>query len=389
MTKAGTCSGNTLNWCFNGKLFTQDCTADKGSTCQTSGGSSTCKTADSSAKATAPASTISVPCGDVTDAGTCSGNTLKWCLNGALTTVDCTVDRGYTCNAKSDGSSTCGPKGSDGAACGTSVTYAGSCDHDTLTWCAGGVVATENCKTDENGSVCKAVGGDSNCYPPTATTCADGTTYAGSCSNGSLTWCANGKTMTENCAANENGASCTVVNGDADCRSSGSGSSSSTCADGSTYAGTCSNGVLKWCSGGTPMTDGCAANHAGTTCTVVNDDANCRASSTGTGSSSGCSDGSTYAGSCSGTTLTYCDNGTTSVKNCTSYGDGYTCMKVNGDSDCRAQNGGDCAGIPSGGQCDDDYTYVYCVNNVKQVQHCDLANWICVDSGTQASCASP
>jgi hypothetical protein len=82
-------------------------------------------------------------CGTVTYAGFCNKNTLTWCKNNVLTTADCAAN-GRVCNFID------GPTGSNCVAptpCGA-VDYKGSCDGNLLTWCDGsGALRHNDCTT--------------------------------------------------------------------------------------------------------------------------------------------------------------------------------------------------------------------------------------------------
>jgi hypothetical protein len=80
LTAGGRCSGTTLTWCSSGDERTIDC-ATTGKDCTCDGDFCDCTTGGGS--------TGSGGCGSVTFQGQCSGNTLRYCENNNLVTVDC------------------------------------------------------------------------------------------------------------------------------------------------------------------------------------------------------------------------------------------------------------------------------------------------------------
>jgi hypothetical protein len=167
VTAGGTCDGNTYKWCFNSKLFTQDCTVDVGSTCKVSGSSATCTPGQIAAP---PPSSTPTDCGDLTPGGTCDGNTYKWCSNSTPLSVDCGVDKGWTCKTSGSSATCVPPNVSGGGETSTTdpcngLTFAGRCDSSTtLSWCSGGKPFTLDCTVD-GAKECRTVDGNSDCYP--------------------------------------------------------------------------------------------------------------------------------------------------------------------------------------------------------------------------------
>jgi hypothetical protein len=78
-------------------------------------------------------------CGSVTYAGSCSGNTLTYCYQNAVQTLACTG--GTKCTTVA-GDSDC--RYVNGSACG-SVDSDGLCDGDTLVYCDGSTLSVTDC----------------------------------------------------------------------------------------------------------------------------------------------------------------------------------------------------------------------------------------------------
>jgi lysozyme len=81
-------------------------------------------------------------CGSVTAAGTCSGSVVKRCVDGAVSTYDCSRN-GLTCGW-AGGRADCVASAGGGGACG-SVTAAGVCSGTVVKRCVDGAVATYDC----------------------------------------------------------------------------------------------------------------------------------------------------------------------------------------------------------------------------------------------------
>jgi peptidoglycan/xylan/chitin deacetylase (PgdA/CDA1 family) len=102
------------------------------------------------------------PCGDVTYYGQCDHNVLSWCVDGVLTTADCTakddkvcslidLTQGHDCVARS--------------ACGD-ATYAGACDGNVLTWCdESGALRKQDCASRNRSCGFESNDTGYNCLP--------------------------------------------------------------------------------------------------------------------------------------------------------------------------------------------------------------------------------
>ena len=394
VTTQGQCSGNTLEYCSNGELKTFDCTsfgkicgfdaqfdwydciedssctpscAGKqcgddgcGGSCGTCAGGETC---DAAGQCTGGGGGN---CGSIDTKGECSGNTLKYCSNGDLKTFDCTDSDKicgydatydwYDCVEDPTGCTpSCGGKecGSDG--CG------GSCGS-----CGGGEV----CSSGQ----CVSDGG--NC---------GGVDSTGTCEGNTLKYCANGELKTFNCTdfgkvcgydsgnqwydCIEDPNACTPSCGGKQCGSDGCGGSCGSCGSGTTCnasgqcvandncggvdaAGTCDGETLKYCSNGelktfycpsygkicgydsssqwydciedpnacTPSCGGkeCGSDGCGGSCGSCGSGETCSSGQCISSGGGGCG-GITYEGTCQGNVLKYCDNGSLQTIDCAAY----------------------------------------------------------------------
>jgi agmatine deiminase len=139
ITYQGCCDGEVLKWCENNALQTIDCSGNPSCGWQASAGYYDCGTsgaADPSGTypkncGTTPPTDMGVPtdapptgCGNITYEGCCDGETLKYCENNAIQTIDCTqnpscgwqASAGYYDCATSGGAD---PSGVHPKACGT------------------------------------------------------------------------------------------------------------------------------------------------------------------------------------------------------------------------------------------------------------------------------
>ena len=129
-------------------------------------------------------------CGDVTFAGVCKANVLKWCDNDEVLEFDC-LTLGLVCKAK-EGSNppnyncfppdpTCTPNCADK-----------TCGPDGC----GGVCG--NCNEEETCT-------DGQCVDATPSDPCDGVSFEGCCDDDQLNWCENNKIFTKNCDSGECG----------------------------------------------------------------------------------------------------------------------------------------------------------------------------------------
>ena len=86
LTEGGRCDGETLHWCSSGEERSLDCTT-AGKQCECDGTFCDCKDGTTSGGGGGGGGTTG--CGSVTFDGQCNGNTLRYCENNTLYTVDC------------------------------------------------------------------------------------------------------------------------------------------------------------------------------------------------------------------------------------------------------------------------------------------------------------
>ena len=394
-------------------------------------------------------------CGGIDDKGVCEGNTLKYCAGGELKTFDCTTYSkvcGYDAafdwyDCVEDGEAPCTPScggkncGDDG--CG------GSCGT-----CPGGQTCSSGVCTGGGGDACGGVTEKGTCEGNTLKYCAGGqlktfdcTTYSKVCGyDASFDWydCVEDTTS---CTPDCSGKSC----GDDGCGGScGSCPSGQTCSSGSCEAsgggcgslgseGKCEGNTLKYCSAGAVKTFDCTAygkicgwDAANSWYDCVEDATSCTPNCSGKecggdgcggscgscGSGESCQSGSCVTdsncgsvdekGKCEGKTLKYCASGELKSFYCPGYGKicgydsgngWYDCIEdpdactpscggkecgsdgcggscgscgsgesCNGGT-CEASGGGGCGGITYEGKCEGD-TLKYCDNDNLQVINC-------------------
>jgi len=214
VTEQGQCSGDTLTYCKNSLLTTLDC-GSAGATCKVTGGVADCQD-----------TTRYSSCGSITEKGTCSSAKMYYCdktssMVGVQKIVDCAA-YGQTCNptAASDGGAQCVPI----SKCPTGVTAAGVCSGNTLRFCDGGDLYQFDCGLDE----CKTVGSFTDCYMPTIATGCGTETAAGRCDTQTRVYCPTNTVLKEECATL--GMQCVK------------GTTSAACQRGTTCAATCPTG---------------------------------------------------------------------------------------------------------------------------------------------------
>ncbi len=249
-----------------------------GGSCGTCSGSQTCS--DGVCKAPAD------PCGGITYTGCCDGKNLKWCENSQVQTQSCGQVCGWNQN---QGFYDCGWSGTDPTGANPKACPA---------------ACTPNC----SGKTC----GDDGC--------------GGSCGS-----CPSG----QSCSASGQCA-CTPNCGGKTCGANGCGGTCGACAAGQTCtaAGQCVAACTPSCAGKQCGPNGCGGIcgtcAAGLTCSAAGQ---CAAQGCGTISA---------AGQCAGSVLSWCENATLQVKDCSSLGN-FTCGAVPNSSpadfDCLAAQG--------------------------------------------------
>ncbi|HVU02844.1 MAG TPA: clostripain-related cysteine peptidase [Polyangiaceae bacterium] len=165
-TDVGTCEGDTVVFCKDGALTRVDC-AQIGSTCGVVDGKADCTDTGRSAS-----------CGSLTVLGTCEGAVLKYCDESGLTAVPREIDcaaYGQKCDptGATDGGAICVPQGP----CPSGLTEAGKCTGNTLTFCEDSEQYTFDCGVDQ----CQTAGGFADCFVVGTTTGCGTETREGRC----------------------------------------------------------------------------------------------------------------------------------------------------------------------------------------------------------------
>jgi hypothetical protein len=271
----GTCEGNFLKFCSNGKLVTFNC-GQFGKICKwdpnANGGNGwyACMTSDTGCTPNCiiTVDNQSVPkecgddgcgnacgvceanqvcddglcintgtnnCGNVTATGKCDGDIYTYCLNGILYTQNCAATN-QTCENLPPPTAGYGCKTPEGGSgCGNKVTEKGLCIGNAVTYCLNSSVTTFNCSDmslycmfDPGADKYQCLGNsgcenscsaDTRCQKDGSCGC-DGIDINGVCENTTLVWCSESKLTIENCAPNNE--TCEVSDfGFADCKDTG------------------------------------------------------------------------------------------------------------------------------------------------------------------------
>ncbi len=88
---AGVCDGDVAKWCDNGVIFERDCSLE-GKNCGFSASANGNYCLDK-----VDVDVDNDPCHGITYLGTCEGNVSKWCANGSIVEIDCSLSGG-TCS---------------------------------------------------------------------------------------------------------------------------------------------------------------------------------------------------------------------------------------------------------------------------------------------------
>lgn len=173
-------------------------------------------------------------CNGITYQGCCDGNTLKWCEDNQLQSMDCAGAPACGWEAQSNFYN-CGTDGGEdpsgsyskscaagpvGPVCGNSMCESGETVESCPSDCTGGnqpVCGNGTCETGESAALCPAdckqtgACGDGQCaYAEDYQNCPQdcllhdcrGVTYEGCCHKGTLAWCEDGQLMMINCDIN-------------------------------------------------------------------------------------------------------------------------------------------------------------------------------------------
>ncbi|MEZ4266607.1 MAG: calcium-binding EGF-like domain-containing protein [Myxococcota bacterium] len=155
LTLYGKCEGTVIKYCAFGGPADFDCATDT----DEQGVPLACGLVSDDYGYDCVSATYNGGCGEVSDGGSCDGNTLSYCAsqaNGDVVTVDCSAD-GLVCVA-SGGFADCVTTGATG--CGP-VSASGTCEGTTATWCLDHAVKTEDCSA--TGKVCGVDAGNFRC----------------------------------------------------------------------------------------------------------------------------------------------------------------------------------------------------------------------------------
>jgi len=147
----GLCLGQLLTQCVASTLVAVDCAATCGGICI------------SHPKNDLPACLCAGgedSCFGVPDSGECQGDVLLKCIDGYLTGIDCGSVQ-TSCVTGPDGVG-CGTSGVVGE-CG-SVTLAGQCDGEVLSWCNNGTLEIQDCAENDERCALDPVLGAFGCF---------------------------------------------------------------------------------------------------------------------------------------------------------------------------------------------------------------------------------
>ncbi len=138
-------------------------------------------------------------CDGLDYAGECNGDTLRYCENHQLVSVDCAA-RGQVCAYESDAiGNNCVEAPSDPC---EGLDYAGECSGEVLRYCDNGQLIQVSCAAREQvcGYQSDAIG--YNCLERPTDPC-QGLDYAGECRGQTLRWCEEGQLRSVDCAARD------------------------------------------------------------------------------------------------------------------------------------------------------------------------------------------
>ncbi len=167
--------------------------ADTGSRPDDGSGSSS---GEGGSSAGAGGSAGSEDCGSLTGAGQCSGDTLSYCSSGEVVELDCAA-QGKTCGwSDSDSFYDCVAAPESG--CGA-VTTEGFCENDTLSYCESGEVREVDCSAAGMQCGYDTANGYYNCLAVQDSGCG-GLTMEGECDGSIVRWCEGGEARSVDCA---------------------------------------------------------------------------------------------------------------------------------------------------------------------------------------------
>jgi hypothetical protein len=354
VTNVGLCSGSSLAYCDNGKLYGADCAA-KGAVCGFDAAKSWYDCLDSTSRVPPRAST----CNGFPQSGLCKGDELFVCDAGSIVTNDCAAIGG-TCGLDASGLAGCITSAPPTSACG-SVDAVGKCDGATVLWCDGGTLQNLDCAGAGRTCGWNDTQKFYDCVdlPPVTDGCG-GVDAAGVCTGAALAYCQAGALVTETCAF---GCGWNEAAGYNDCFAD-PGTPVDTCS-GVDAAGVCTGAVLAYCQSGALVTETCAFGCGWNEAAGYND---CFADP---GTPVDTCSGVDAAGVCTGALLSYCSAGAIVNQDCP-FGCGWNATA--GYNDCFADPGvpiDPCAAIDPLGICT-GATLTYCDTGVIYDQDCQF-----------------
>jgi len=186
VTDNGQCDGAVLTYCDSGTKKSLDC-ASVSSACQLVQGKASCV-----------AASRELSCGSLTKLGSCDGAIIRYCdetgMVGVPRAIDCAA-YGQKCSptAAADGGALCVPQGP----CPTDVTDAGVCGTNHLKFCQDSQLYDFDCGLD----TCKIVSGFADCFMAEIATGCGTETVQGRCDGQTRIGCSGNTVTSEDCAA--------------------------------------------------------------------------------------------------------------------------------------------------------------------------------------------
>jgi hypothetical protein len=117
------------------------------------------------------------PCGSLPEGGSCYGDTLFWCNEGAVESFDCSLT-GRECAASPETGPSCVEPDVPAQSCGA-VTYEGQCDGDVLSYCTDyGILDVRDCGAEGLTCTDHPSGAGKDCLPDVGQACTTGDTEA-------------------------------------------------------------------------------------------------------------------------------------------------------------------------------------------------------------------
>ena len=143
------------------------------------------------------------PCQGESWEGRCQADSVIWCENDQIYTQDCAADGKVCIFAAAQGYYACvepEPEPEPEDPC-LGESFDGRCDGQTVVWCENEQVHTQNCQTEGKECVFDADKSYYACREPAPVDPCNGETWAGRCENGSVIWCENDQISSIDCQA--------------------------------------------------------------------------------------------------------------------------------------------------------------------------------------------